>query len=206
MSRSDREKWNKRYRDGAYATRKHPSVLLTEWLPKLAIDAETPRGIDLACGIGRNALYLAQHGWRVNAVDVSGVALQKLAAAATDELDIRCTEMDLETGLPWPAELTAAGPFDLALMIRYTNLPLIAQLQEILKPGAYLLVEAHRVTEETVAGPGDARFRVAPGALREAAGAYELVDYREGIVHDPDGRRADLARMLARWPGSRSGN
>ena len=175
MSQSDREKWDRRYRDGAYATRKHPSALLTEWLPKLAIETEAPRVIDLACGIGRNALYLAQHGWRVSAVDVSGVALEKLAAAATDELDIRCTEMDLETGQPWPAELTAAGPFDLALMIRYTNLPLIAQLQEILKPGGYLLVEAHRRDRD------GRRLRYRPGhrpdlQLRRLLLRYQLPD------------------------------
>ena len=97
MSQSDREKWDKRYREGAYAARKHPSALLVEWLPKLAIDASEPCAIDLACGIGRNTLYLAQQGWRVSAVDISGVALDKLAATATDDLDVHCTEMDLET-------------------------------------------------------------------------------------------------------------
>jgi len=204
VSRSDREKWDRRYREGAYSTRKHPSALLTEWLPKLAIDAERPQAIDLACGIGRNALYLAQHGWRVTAVDISGVALETLATAAADRYEIRCAEMDLEIGQPWPAELKAAGPFDLALMIRYTNLPMVGQLREILKPGGYLLVEAHRLTEDTVAGPNSARFRVAPGALRSAAAGYEIMEYREGIVNDPDGRRVDLARLLARWPGTRS--
>lgn len=203
MSRRDREKWDKRYREGAYSTRKHSSALLTEWLPELAIDTETPKAIDLACGIGRNALYLAQHGWRVTAVDISGVALKKLATAAADRYDIRCAEMDLEIGQPWPAELTVAGPFDLALMIRYTNLPLLGRVLDILRPGGYLLVEAHRVTEEAVAGPGGARFRVAPGALRVAAAGYEIIKYREGIVDDPDGRRVDLARMLCRRPPGR---
>jgi len=200
VSQSDREKWDQRYQEGAYAARKHPSALLVEWLPKLAIEASEPCAIDLASGIGRNSLYLAQQGWRVTAVDISGVALEKLAAAATDDHDIRCTEMDLETGQPWPTELTAAGPFDLALMIRYTNLPLIGRVLEILRPGGYLLVEAHRVTEAVVAGPNGARFRVAPGALRAAAAGYEIVEYREGIVDDPDGRPVDLARMLCRRP------
>ena len=204
MSRPDREKWDRRYREGAYSTRKHPSALLMEWLPKLAIDAETPRAIDLACGIGRNTLYLAQQGWRVNAVDISGVALEKLAAAATDDLDVHCTEMDLETGQPWPADLMAAGPFDLALMIRYTNLHLVGRVLEILQPGGYLLAEAHRVTEAAVAGPGGARFREAPGALRAAAAGYEMMEYREGIVDDPDGRPVDLAQMLCRRPPGRS--
>jgi len=200
VGQSDREKWNQRYREGAYATRKHPSALLVEWLPRLELVEKPHRAIDLACGIGRNALYLAHHGWEVHAVDISEVALQKLVAVAADGLEIRCTRMDLEAGQPWPAELKTAGPFDLAIMIRYTNLPLITQAKELLKPGGYLIVEAHRITDEDVAGPHGARFRVAPGALRAAAAGYEMIDYRESIVEDPDGRRVALARMLARRP------
>jgi SAM-dependent methyltransferase len=202
VSQSDRDKWDQRYREGAYAARKHPSALLVEWLPKLAIDASEPCAIDLACGIGRNTLYLAQQGWRVSAVDISGVALDKLAATATDDLDVHCTEMDLETGQPWPTELMAAGPFDLALMIRYTNLPLIRRVEGILKPGGYLLAEAHRITDAEVAGPRGQRFRVAPGELRAAAQGYEIIEYGEGIVEDPDGRPSDLARILARRPSA----
>lgn len=203
MSQSDGKKWDRRYREGAYATRRHPSALLAQWLPELAIEASEPRAIDLACGLGRNALFLARQGWQVSAVDISAVALEKLAAAATDGLDVRCTRMDLETGQAWPTELMAAGPFDLALMIRYTNLPLLGRVLDILRPGGYLLVEAHRVTEEVVAGPSGARFRVTPGALRAAAAGYEIIKYREGIVDDPDGRPVDLARMLCRRPPGR---
>jgi len=202
VSQSDREKWNQRYREGAYATRKHPSALLVEWLPRLELVEEPHRAIDLACGIGRNALYLAQHGWEVHAVDISEVALQKLAAVAADGLEIRCTRMDLEAGQPWPAELKTAGLFDLAIMIRYTNLALITQVKELLKPGGYLITEAHRITDEDVAGPHGPRFRVAPGALRDAAAGYEIIDYRESIAEDPDGRRVALARMLARRPAT----
>lgn len=200
MSQADRDKWDQRYREGAYTARKHPSALLDEWLPKLAIGPGEPRAIDLACGLGRNSLYLARHGWRVSAVDISAVALGKLAAAATDGLDIRCTEMDLEAGQPWPEALRAEGPFDLALMIRYTNLPLVGRLLDLLRPGGYLLAEAHRVTDADVAGPSGKRFRVEPGALRAAAAGYDVMTYREGLVEDPDGRRVDLARMLCRRP------
>ena len=79
MSQADQEKWNERYREGAYATRTHPSALLAEWLPKPERRETHPRAIDVACGTGRNAIYLAQRGWQVDAVDVSEVALDVLA-------------------------------------------------------------------------------------------------------------------------------
>ena len=201
MSRRDREKWDKRYRDGAYAARTHPSALLEEWMPKLVTDTAVPRAIDLACGLGRNSLYLARQGWRVIAVDISTVALESLAAqASAEELPIDCVQMDLENGQPWPKLIGAGSLSDLAIMMRYTNLPLIERLRDLLKPGGYLLAEAHRITDADVAGPRGKRFRVAPGQLRAAANGYELIDYREGIVKDPDGRRSDLAQMLVRRP------
>ena len=108
--------------------------------------------------------------------------------------------MDLEAGQPWPAELKTAGTFDLALMIRYTNLPLITQAKELLKPGGYLIVEAHRITDEDVAGPTARGFGWRPARFGTRPPVMKSIDYRESIVEDPDGRRVALARMLARRP------
>jgi len=203
MSQADRDKWNQRYRDGAYVARKHPSALLVEWLPKLASGGGTPRALDIACGSGRNSVYLARQGWHVCAVDISEVALAQLAATAEQEsLDIRCIQRDLEAGEPRVEDLAADGPFDLGLVIRYTNLSLISRLSEVLGPGGCLVAESHLMTDPDadVVGPSDQRFRVAPGDLRSAARGLEVVEYHEGIVEDPDRRRAALAQLVARKP------
>ena len=73
MSRADQDKWDARYRDGAYAERTHPSALLDRWLPQLRLPEGSPRAIDVACGMGRNAIYLANQGWQVDAVDISAL-------------------------------------------------------------------------------------------------------------------------------------
>jgi SAM-dependent methyltransferase len=201
MSQADRDKWNQRYRDGAYVARKHPSDLLAGWLPRLTPTGGTPRALDVASGSGRNTLYLASQGWRVCAVDISEVALGQLAATAAQEgHDITCIRRDLEAGKPRFDDIAAAGPFDLAVVIRYTNLPLLAKLVEVLAPGGYLLVESHLQTDADVVGPSDQRFRVAPGELRAAAAGLEVVACHEGIVEDPDRRRAALAQLIARKP------
>lgn len=198
MSQADRDKWNARYREGADATRTNPSVLLAESLPKLKIGKTQPRAVDVACGGGRNAVYLGRLGWQVDALDISQVALERLAAtAAAERLSITCIQADLEDSSPLPTALCAAERYDLAIMIRYTNLPLIERLKQVLKTGGYLIVEEHLITEADVVGPRNPRFRVAPGALREAATGLNIMAYREGIIDQFDGRTAALAQLIA---------
>ncbi len=199
MSREDRDKWNTRYAEGAYSDRTHPSPFLEQWLPQLEISSTPPRAVDIACGNGRNALFLARHGWQVDAVDISDVALQNVAASAQHEgLAVNCVAADLEAAEPLSAAVLPAATYDLAIVFRYANLPLLQRLGNSLKPGGYLVVEAHMQTDAEVIGPKSARFRLAPGALRAAAGELDVVDYREGLVEDPDGRLAAVARLVAR--------
>ncbi len=201
VSQADQEKWNLRYREGAYAVRKHPSAVLEEWLPKLKIREAHPRAIDVACGTGRNTIYLARRGWQVDAVDISQVALDHLTEMATTEnLPITCIQMDLEGAARRPADLFTADRYDLAIMIRYTNVPLVDRLKGVLKAGGYLIVEEHLVTEADVVGPGNPKFRVPPGVLRDVATGLDIIVCREGIVIDPDGRSAALAQLVARAP------
>ncbi|MFQ6005852.1 MAG: class I SAM-dependent methyltransferase, partial [Woeseia sp.] len=191
MSQADQDKWNARYREGAYSARTHPSALLAQWLPKLKLQESHPRAIDVACGTGRNAIYLARRGWQVDAIDVSEVALDHLTETATAEnLPITCIQTDLEDAAPRPGDVFTADRYDLAVMVRYTNLPLIDTLKGALKAGGYLIVEEHLVTEADVVGPRNLQFCVAPGALRDAVAGLDVIAYREGIVTDHDGRSA----------------
>jgi SAM-dependent methyltransferase len=204
MSQTDRERWNERYRSGAYADRSHPSALLEAWLPRVTPPGGPGRALDLACGLGRNALALARAGWRVDAVDVSDVALERLAARARSEgLSIRCRRVDVEQ-----AEAAGAfedGHYDLIIVFRYTRLALMPVLIDALAPGGHLIVELHLESGADVVGPKDARFRVAPGALAATAVGLQVLASEEGVVRDPDGRNAALARLVARRPPAAAG-
>ncbi len=196
MTDGERAKWDERYRAGAYAERTHPSAFIEEWLPRLA----RGRALDVACGAGRNALRLAAAGFTVDAADISAVALERAATAAVDAgLTIRWIHADLERDLE--RALAEHAVYDLIVWIRYVNRALLPQLAARLAPGGLLLCEQHLRTDESVAGPTNPLFRLEPGELRTAAQALEVVDYREGIVADPDGRPAALARLAARMPG-----
>ncbi len=174
-------------------------MLLREWLPALTPEVRRPRAIDIACGLGRNTIFLARQGWQVTAVDISEVALGHLREmAAAEALPIVCIQADLEQTSKLPESLLAPDSYDLAVMFRYTSLELIDVLRHGLKVGGCLIVEKHMTTESQVVGPRSLRFRVAPGALRDAARRLNIIDYREGVSKDPDGRPVALAQLVAR--------
>jgi tellurite methyltransferase len=191
VSRAERDKWDARYRDGAYSERAHPSTLLADWLHRL------PRGraLDVACGAGRNALFLAAAGYAVDAVDISSAGLERGRATAAE----RCLEVswhcaDLEER---PEELPP-GPYDLVVWVRYVNAALWPAVLSRLAPAGHVLVEQHLATHVEVVGPKSAAYRLVAGALARAAASLVTVYEHEGLVVDPDGRTAAVAQLIAR--------
>src|ERR1700733_2684515 len=90
--------WNERYR-----LRDHPAEDLdaapTPLLVESAASLTPGKALDLACGAGRNALWLAEHGWEVTAVDGAPAAIEILRTRATERaLEINAIVADLEKG------------------------------------------------------------------------------------------------------------
>ena len=190
MSAAERDKWDARYRDGAYENRTHPTALLAEWLPRLP----TGRAFDVACGAGRNALYLAEHGFNVTALDISRVALDRgRRAAAERSLEVNWLAEDLDED---PVRALPAGPFELIVWVRYVHRTLMPHLLARLTDGGALLCEQHLATDAPVAGPTSAGFRLAPAELRSAATGLRIAYSYEGLVVDPDGRSVALAQLI----------
>lgn len=188
MSDTDRITWNQRYREGSYRARSHPTPLLEQWLPEL------PRGraLDIACGTGRNTLYLAGKGYAVDAVDISSEALASARGKpGAGNPSISWIEADLDEFAP------SASRYDLIAVARFVNRLLLPRLPGALKPGGALLYEHHIQSDEPVGGPKNAEFRLAPGELRSRFHALDIYFYHEGLVRDPDGRIMALAQMVA---------
>lgn len=214
MSAADRAKWDARYAAGAYQARLHPSAFLAECESLLPAPG---RALDLACGTGRNAIFLAERGWSVDAVDISPVALRR-AAGHAEGLPIRWFEHDLEAGGAFSGGRSQAcgarggahrmenapGHYDLIVNVRYVNLPLLRRLPARLHPGQMLLVEQHLALPESppvaLSGPRSPAFRVAAGRLRCLAHGLRVVRSYEGLVREPDGTTAAVSRLLAAAP------
>ncbi|NKC00592.1 MAG: methyltransferase domain-containing protein [Pseudomonadales bacterium] len=199
MSSSDQERWNERYRAGAYAERQHASDFLVQQESKL-LSLAGRTAADIACGRGRNSRYLARLGFSVDAYDVSDVALQLGAQDASSEHSPSGGEISWHERNLLADEFAVESTYDVIIMVRFVALSLLATLAEKLRPGGLLLVEEHLQYDgpEAVVGPRSGRFRVKSGELVSAVGQMDVMESFEGLVTDPDGARAAVARLVAR--------
>ena len=188
MSKQDRTKWDQRYADNSYQ-KNNPVTLLHDWLPKFPAG----KALDVACGIGRNAILLAGAGFQVDAIDISPVGLKQAKQTAESQgLNINWVEHDLDQPYPFDTD------YDLIVVMWYVNLPLITRLCDCLAPGGYLLCQEHLVTDQAVIGPRNSDFRVLPGQLREAVSGLNIVLYEESIETIPQGDQVASARAIVR--------
>ena len=198
MSKADQAKWDERYCAGAFAERTHPSALLEAWVSRLPSGPGNSRGraLDLACGAGRNSLFLARHGFEVTGIDVSSEGLKRAAAKAEREgLEVTWMRHDLDDGLP------TSGPFDVVCLFRYLNPDVIRRLPSLLATDGVLMIEEHLATDQPVAGPSNPAFCAQPGELRRLLPKLEVLHQEEGIIADPDGRQVAIARLVGSLAG-----
>ena len=134
-----RDDWNARYAQKEYLWTAAPNRRFAEEVAGLA----PGRALDLACGEGRNAVWLAERGWEVTGVDFSDVALAKAAQLATSRgVEVEWVVADVLDDDP------VAGAFDLVVVL-YLQLPREAMLRAIrgaaraVAPGGTLLVLGH---------------------------------------------------------------
>lgn len=190
--KADRTKWDARYRAGSRPHDGPPSGLLRRWLPK----APAPRALDVATGLGRNALHLARAGYQVDAVDISPTALREAARRARREglRGIRWIAADLDRWRP------ARGRYDVVVNAFYLNRRLFPALRAAVRPGGILIFETHLVADEAD-GPAGPKYRLRPGELRRVLRGWNVLYTKDGLCRA--GRRTlALGRIVARRPAA----
>ena len=102
------------------------------------------RALDVACGVGQNAIWLAQRGFTVDAVDISPVAIERARrAAAQAGAAVNFIHADLDTWSP------SAGTYELVIGFRFLNRKLLLRLQAALRPGGWLLYQTFNLRRLT---------------------------------------------------------
>lgn len=149
-------------------------------------------GLDIACGDGRNALWMARHGLTVDAVDIAFAGLRRLAVTArVERLDVRPIQVDLaHFALP-------ADHYALVVNIRYLQRSLLPALRCAVRPGGIVAFETFLRQQATIGHPRNPDFLLDPGELGAAFVGFEILVEEEGL-RDTGGAPAYLARMLAR--------
>jgi SAM-dependent methyltransferase len=157
----------------------HELLAPSPWVVRWA--ALIPAGgavLDLACGHGRHARYLAAAGYRVTATDRDAAALAALAGIP----GVRTVQADLE-GAPWPFD---AGAFDGVVVANYLHRPLFDGLAASLAPGGLLIYETFMQGNERYGRPSNPDFLLRPYELADAwRGRLEVVAFEQGRVDRP---------------------
>jgi len=155
------------------------------------------RALDLACGLGGNALLLAQAGLETEAWDLSPVAIERLraeaAAAGLERLHARVR--DLEQSPP------EAGSFDVICVGYFLERTLAPRLIDALRPGGLLFYQTFTRLAVSERGPSNPEFRLAENELLRLFGPLTLHFYREeGRLGDLSRGLRDLAMLVAEKP------
>jgi SAM-dependent methyltransferase len=138
--------------------------------------------LDLACGSGRNALWLAEQGFRTMAVDRNADAIRSLAEEASRRgLSIRTEAADLEIGQPF----LQPGSFDLIVVVHYLHRPLFPSIVGALRRGGVLVYETFTRAQAARGKPTNPAFLLEPGELISLVRSLNILAAREG---DFDGR------------------
>jgi SAM-dependent methyltransferase len=196
----DAGEWDERYAASDLVWGVEPN----RWVAAELADLEPGRALDVACGEGRNAIWLASRGWTVTGTDFSEVAIERarrLAAQAGVEARSTWIRTDVTDGLP-------PGTFD-AVVLAYLQLPMtqrravVRSSAGVLAPGGTLLVVAHDATNltEGYGGPRDpAVLYGADDLLADLADREDLaVDKATRVrrpVETPDGPRDAIDALL----------
>src|SRR3990172_3359421 len=186
-SEQDRLFWNKRYDTETYILGKEPVEFLKEHINILP----GGKGLDIAMGEGRNAVFLAKNGFEVDGCDVSEIAVKKtLGLAKENNVRVNAFVADLEIyKLPKDA-------YDVVACFYYLQRSLIPQIKEALKPGGMVIYETYTIEnwERGFEGPKNEDYLLKTNELLDLFKDLTIIYYRELVLDD----KKAVASLIAR--------
>jgi SAM-dependent methyltransferase len=188
----DAQDWDRRYRESELVWSAEPNRFVAE----ICADLPVGRALDVACGEGRNAIWLAGLGWQVTGVDFSSAALDKARQIAQrHDADIEWVHADARR-----IDRIGPGTFDLVVLcyLQVDDAELLDVLQagaSLLTAGGKLVVIAHALENLSsgVGGPQDPSVLPTPERVAQILQAEGLDIDRAGTVlrpvQTPEGQR-----------------
>ena len=184
-----REKWN--YRHSQADGFSQPAKVLEENLHLLPLSGNV---LDLACGRGGNALYLAEKNkLSVDAWDISDVAIDRVVSEANGRgLSVNAQVRDVSQHPPRPSS------FDAIIVTHFLDRALAPALVDALSPGGMLFYQTFTRAAVGNGGPSNPEMRLADNELLELFHGLRLRVYREeGVLGDVKQGWRNLAMLVA---------
>ena len=191
------EKWNERYSQGEGIHEFAPSPPLPEAVERLSPGL----ALDIASGAGRHAIFLAERGWRVLAVEGARSGVDRMLEEARRRSVgglIEARVVDLESSPR--AFAIEPDQYELICDFYYLNRDLFDEIRAGVRPGG-LFVAAIHLDDPGAANPMNPAFLLAPGELRSmvTGWGWEILHSREGGSRDK-GHERPTAKIVARKP------
>lgn len=188
MAHTDSIRWNERYLNAPQVWQAAPRSILTAHRHLLA---RPGLAVDMAMGLGANAAYLVQAGWRVIGVDIADAAVFRARRHCPQ---IQAVVADLEHfWLPH-------NHFDLILNLYYLDRALWPLYRAALKPGGLLIYETLLRDMQTAQPELPSQYLLLPGELRAAFQDWEILFDQEGWIASDHGHQKAVASLIARRP------
>ena len=172
------------------------SHLLTKYLPLLHSFDREKEVLDLACGNGRNGLFLLENNFNVTFVDKNEKALAQISCAVKRNRNQlhRRLQVDLEG-----AENSLFEPerFGAVLVFNYLHRPLFPSIRSSILKGGLIFYETFTAAQRKFGRPKNPRFLLRENELLETFEDWEIIDYFEGVKYDP---QRSIASLVARKP------
>ena len=179
MSTDDQIRWDQQHRSSTSEER--PSAFLREMVESEAWPALRGKALDIACGKGRNAIYLAQRGFAVTALDISSVALEEgRQRAQQQDLRIEWQNRDLASTV---LDHTA---FDLIICFNYLQRSLFGPMRQTLKPGGHVIFETYLLDQAAIGHPKNPEYLLLHNELLDCFRGFRILFYREGKFVEGD--------------------
>jgi SAM-dependent methyltransferase len=177
-------KWDERYRSGYGVGGAAEPALIN------AVSVLSPgRALDVASGLGRNALYLASLGWKVTALDSSQVAIDSLPAT----IEAHCVDLEV------PEFQIAPQSYDLICDCYYLQRDLFPKLRDALTPGGLFVAVIPMTDDDAAIRPMNPDFLCRDGELKALFEDWEILHQYEGKPGGDTTKRR-VSELVARKP------
>jgi SAM-dependent methyltransferase len=174
----ERTSWDRRYREGSHGSQEPDSFLVSSYSE--FIEPLFPKGgvaLDVAGGVGRHAIWLAQHGWRVTLSDISEVGIAK-ARENAGELEKKI-DFEVRDSSSFSAE---SKQYDLIMVFFYLERTIFPELVKALRPGGLLLYKTYtRLHPKFGRGPTHPMHLLEENELLRSFPGLTVLHYHETV-------------------------